>query len=493
MLFRSTLEVQDLMALLTFLVSPFDNLRLAHALRSPLFAASDDDLVRIALAVKRMPDATWWETLSRLPENECNATLARARRLLTAWLARADTLPVHDQLDRIYFEADVLQRYHDSVPLAMRGAVAANLNAFMRRALDADAGRFLSLPRFVADLAELRNAPAVESPDEGVIGDAGDAVRIHTVHGAKGLEAPIVWLPDAAAQSANHGGYDVLLDWPADAVRPTHFSMWSRKDEQTPLQRAIADSEGDIARREHLNLLYVAMTRAKQVLIVSGVEGRGGPGQKNSWYEKIAAVAGDAGGAEMDAEKYQLKHTLTEHPPITIEADSRLEQPLPTGTRLQPTPSAGMLHGTRFHAVMEQLTQSPDRANDDALQRQLQISADELGALMRDAERMINAPEYRRYFDATRYVRAANEAPLVTERGELLRIDRLVEFDEEVCVLDYKTGSLSGVDEATLASYREQVRNYCVHIARVFSGTHAGKQISGLILFTGGGSIEIKV
>ena len=189
-----TLEVQDLIAVLEFLVSPFANLKLAHALRSPVFAVSDDDLVTIAKSVTRTPQASWWEVLSQMTEDELSPLLLRARRLLAAWLARADTLPVHDQLDRIYFEADVLLRYHAAVPPAMRGAVLANLNAFMRRALDADAGRYLSLPRFVADLADLRNAPAMESPDEGLIGNTGEGigegagmVRIHTVHGAKGI------------------------------------------------------------------------------------------------------------------------------------------------------------------------------------------------------------------------------------------------------------------------------------------------------------------
>ena len=143
-------------------------------------------------------------------------------------------LPVHDQLDRIYFEADVLHGYEASVPAAMRGAVAANLHAFMQRALDTDAGRYPSLPRFIAELADLRSAPAVESPDEGVVGDASDAVHIHTVHGAKGLEAPIVWLLDAASGGNNHGGYETLLDWPAGEPRPNHFSVWSRKARTKP-------------------------------------------------------------------------------------------------------------------------------------------------------------------------------------------------------------------------------------------------------------------
>ncbi len=480
-----TLEVQDLIALLEFLVSPFHNLKLAHALRSPVFAASDLDLVVIAKAVAHTSGATWWEALAAMPDDASGPALTRARRLLAAWLTRADMLPVHDQLDRIYFEADVLQRYHDAVPPAMRGAVAANLNAFMRRALDADAGRYLSLPRFVADLADLRNAPATESPDEGVIGDAGDAVRIHTVHGAKGLEAPIVWLPDAAASSVNSRAQDVLLDWPADSARPTHFSMCARKGELTPLQRSIAENEGDIARRENLNLLYVAMTRAQQVLIVSGIDGRG---RENSWYEKMAAAVADEdlGGDELESEIYQQKQIVTSISPIGVDVDARLQQPLPTGTRRTNNDSDAMRHGTRFHVLMERLTEQLP-PNIATLQRVLGIADAEFQTLAHDAQHIINEANYRRYFDATLYLCAANEAPLVTQHGELLRIDRLVEFADEVAVLDYKTGTLHNTNSALIDEYREQVHGYCVHIARAFPG----KRVHGLILFTGGGSIEI--
>lgn len=480
-----TLEVLDLIALLTFLVSPFDNLNLVHALRSPVFACSDDDLAALAHAVRREPGRTWWEALSLGDEAHFSPALVRARRLLASWLARADALPVHDQLDRIYFEADVLQRYHDAVPTAMRGAVAANLNAFMRRALDADAGRYLSLPRFVADLAELRAAPAVEAPDEGMIGDAGDAVRIHTVHGAKGLEAAVVWLPDATAQPGANRGYDVLLDWPAEAPRPAHFSMWAREGEQTPLQREIVEREGDFARRENLNLLYVAMTRAKQALIVSGIESKT---SDPSWYDRIRAAASSAvlDGSELESENYQKKQQVVFDAPLSVAADTALARPLPTGSRRTRDAGAGAQRGTQFHALMELLTQTP-RAGRAAIQRMLNVPDDVFDVLWRDAGRVLAEPQYQRYFDVAQYVSAANEVPLVNDRGEGMRIDRLVEFADEVVVLDYKTGAMQSVNAALADDYRAQVHEYCVHISQAMSA----KRVRGLILFTGGGSIEV--
>ena len=120
---------------------------------------------------------------------------------------------MHDLLDRIYFEGDVLARYTAVLPPEMRAKVTANLHAFMEIALSVDAGRYPSLPRFLQELRELRDS-SDDAPDEGKLGTAGDAVRIYTVHESKGLEAPIVWLLDANAEKKNREGNDVLLDWP---------------------------------------------------------------------------------------------------------------------------------------------------------------------------------------------------------------------------------------------------------------------------------------
>src|SRR5262245_4119780 len=270
-----TLEAQDIVALLEFLVAPFADLKLAHALRSPVFGCSDEDLAAIAAAGGR--DDPWWQRLQRAAAAGSPA-LRRAHALLGQWRARAGSLPVHDQLDRIYFEADVLRRYRAAVPEAMREAVCANLQAFIQRALDTDSGRYPSLPRFLHELMDLAEAPIEEAPDEGIVGDAGNAVRIDTVHGAKGLEAPVIWLIDATAGPDAGRGYDAQVDWPPEAEAPRRFSMWPRKDERSSAQQKAAAVEEQLAERENLNLLYVAMTRAQQALIVSGSETRGQKG-----------------------------------------------------------------------------------------------------------------------------------------------------------------------------------------------------------------------
>lgn len=490
-----TLEAQDIVALLEFLVSPFADLKLAHALRSPVFACADEDLIAIAAAGGKENKGTWWERLQRLASPECSPALERARGLLAQWLARADALPVHDQLDRIYFEGDVMRRYAAAVPEAMCGAVIANLQAFMQRALDVDSGRYPSLPRFLHELADLRAAPAEEAPDEGIVGDAGDAVRIYTVHGAKGLQAPIVWLLGAAAGQDAGRGYETQVDWPPEAEAPRALTMWPRKDGQSAAQRRIAEDEAQFAERENLNLLYVAMTRAQQVLIVSGSEGRG---QEGSWYDKVRAAvlaaprATEAGGTVSfgDALAGVKPGRRRKDSPEKKEAgpgtDPRLNAPLPTGVRGETLTGRGLVYGAHFHALMDRLTigAPADRA---AVQRMLGLAEREFAPMWEQANRVLASPALRRFFDAKQFRRAANEVSYATAGGDTGRIDRLVEFDEAVWVLDYKTGDEKAAGAALIAEYRAQVADYCAVVAKLYPG----RPVRGAIVFTDANVLEI--
>jgi ATP-dependent helicase/nuclease subunit A len=490
-----TLEAKDIVALLEFLVAPFSNLRLAHALRSPVFGCSDEDLAAVASSGGERE--SWWQRLQHAAPGGSPA-LQRAHALLAQWLQRAGALPVHDQLDRIYFEGDVLRRYSQAVPPAMRDAVCANLLAFIQRALDTDSGRYPSLPRFLNELTDLREAPIEEAPDEGIVGDAGNAVRIDTVHGAKGLEAPIIWLIDAAAGPDPGRSYDALVDWPTDAEAPRRFSLFPRKDGRSSAQRAAAAVEEQLAARESLNLLYVAMTRAQQALIVSGSQGsRAQPG---SWYEKVRRAVCLAGSVAADADDMSTTVTHgddlaapraaggtvdTHAGPAAAEsgrrADPRLNAPLPTGSRSPLLARRAARYGTQFHALMERLT-AGEPAGRAAVQRELGLSEREFAPLWEQAQRVLAAPGLARFFDPAQFKRAANEVSYMIETGEVRRIDRLVEFADEMWVLDYKTGDSRSMDPPLLEQYRAQVAEYCAAMRRL----HSRQKVSGAIVFADG-------
>ncbi|MGH8676986.1 MAG: UvrD-helicase domain-containing protein, partial [Burkholderiales bacterium] len=476
-----TLESDDLTSLLHFLVVPFADLQLATALKSPVFSVSDDDLMALAATEGR----TWWQRLEKLA-TQANAStqLIRAQRLLSGWLAAIDRLPVHDLLDRIYFEGDLVRRYEHAVPAPMRMAVGANLRAFMEVALATDSGRYPSLQGFLHELSNLQRATPEEAPDVGMIAEGADAVRILTVHGAKGLEAPIVGLLDANAADRRSEGYSVLVDWPPEADAPLHFSLYSRQDERGVSRTLLFERDESLSARENLNLLYVAMTRAKQALFVSGSEGRGSDG---SWYHKIAEALAKAAVSRAELPRAEAA-PLTKAPvaPETLDPavlDS-LCRPLDVGSRTDTLIDPRRRYGVLLHALLERVT-SPSNIDDrQYLMQLLKTTEDEFSKLWNDAQSIITAPEMRRFFDPAQYLRADNELAYAGESGEMRRIDRLVEFDDSVWILDYKTGD--AIDPANLEvsarPYRTQLAEYRAAVTSLVSG----KPVKSALVFAGG-------
>jgi ATP-dependent helicase/nuclease subunit A len=468
-----TLEALDIQALLTFLITPFADLQLAHALRTPVFSCSDDDLMSLA---QDEEGGSWWLRLQRISQSDIvSAELLRAHRLLLGWLVLTDKLPVHDLLDRIYFEGDVQNRYAAAVPEAMRATVSANLQAFIEIALNVDAGRYPSLPGFLRELAELRKADDNEAPDEGKVSQAGNAVRIYTVHEAKGLEAPIVWLLDANAKPPADKGFDVLVDWPTSAERPAHFSLYADKASRGAAREHYFEQDAALAATEDLNLLYVAMTRAKQALLVSG----NGDLIEGTWYDRIAN--GTQATAENPLLAAQAAASQVTEPAPSLSVDERLTRPLPTGTR-KVAPTDAQRRGIWLHALLQHLAPPLAVSEKSELQVRCGIPVNEMDALWQQAQHLLTSSQLARYFDPQHYRSASNEMPYVNASGELKRIDRLVEFDDEVWVLDYKLG-----DSEDAARYRAQMLEY----RSAMQAVYVGKRVRCALVFADGVLSEV--
>ncbi len=435
----ATLEADDLTALLGFLTTPSADLRLAHALRAPIFGAGDDDLIALAQA----PGPTWWQRLQSLhPPSEPadpgrESPLARAARLLARWLGAARALPVHDLLDRIYFEGDLRRRYAAAVPAAMHAQVQANLDAFIELALAIDSGRYPSLPRFIDELAGLKRHAPEEAPDEGPA-DAGDAVRVMTIHGAKGLEAEIVLLADAHARPPPESE-SVLVVWPPQAAAPEHVSLVARGEDRRDDVRAawFADEDAQAA-QEDWNLLYVAATRARQVLVVSGAAPAKGT-LADTWYTRLEQASElSVGGAEAQPA-----------PPAAGVREVRdfLPAPLPTGRRLaEEAQSEAQRLGRAWHALLEH----GEAAGLDALARDHGLSAQQVAQAAAAAARV--RQRLPQFFAAT----SLAELELVDADGRLLRVDRLCEVDGQLWIVDFKWR----VGDAERPQYEAQVRRY---------------------------------
>ncbi|MCP5278846.1 MAG: UvrD-helicase domain-containing protein [Thiobacillus sp.] len=447
----NTLEARDFTALLTCLVDPRDDLALAHALKSPIFGLGDQDL----LALAQDEETSWWDRLAAWANRpQAPESIRRAALLLGEWHALAGTVPVHDLLDRIYHQGDVSAHYAMAVPPALQATVQANLEGLLGLSLSLSGGRYPSLPRYLDELRRLRDKAGQEGPDEPPAA-AGDRVRMLTIHSAKGLESPVVFLIKADATAGQDTAYGVLMDWPPDAERPAHFSLYGPKEWRGPGRDALFQREKAQADTERLNLLYVAMTRARQALFVSGVQSR--KEEDSSWLAQLTSALSQCDMAALPAMTWREKA-----PPAMAAAQAMAGMPPPAGWpgigSRRPLEGPEATLGTLLHAWLEHRTNGMDEAQ---ARVQLGLAPAEANRIAAMGSTILSLPDLAPAFDSARFLRAHNELEFLDEAGRSARMDRLVEFEAEVWVLDYKTGGLGEVDLGRRAGpHLEQMARY---------------------------------
>jgi len=492
------LEVRDLEALLNLLIVPFDNLALAQVLRSPLFDASDRDLMDLAGG-----QGPWIERLTTVAdERPPDSPLHRASRALDTWRRLAGQVPVHDLLDAIFHQGDVPARYEAAFPASLQPRVRANLVRFLELALEVDAGRYPSLPRFLNRLEELREQE--EAPDEAAP-EGQDRVRIMTVHAAKGLEAPVIFLADAGPRREPARAFQTVVDWPAGAGSPRRMLLAGRRAEMDRASAGLLEQTDQADAREEANLLYVALTRARQLLFVSGCA----PAQARQsgpdvgWYAAVRAALTeepDTDDPELDAVVLESGTmpdpvaTPPSPPPAPPAAPAGLDRPLqapaaapslaPSRTTLPAgegaEEGAARRRGNLVHRFMELRTREPT-ADGPTLLRQVAAEFDTrpdnpgLRSAWQEARAAAETHAFQALFAPAPGRTLHAEVPIHYRSGANTVhgvIDLLAVDDAEVRLVDYKSHRPGEADtaQAMAERFRGQLRVYVQGVQRLWPG-----------------------
>jgi len=498
------IAVMDLMALADALLLPQDDLALATVLRSPLFGFSDENL--FAVAWKR--DGSLRAALAQKAGEGKKFADAAARLDELAQDARRET--------PFAFYAKLLGAGGARKNFLGRLGVEANdaLDEFLNLALDYERRDTPSLQGFVA---WLRDAQTEVKRDMEI---ARDEVRVMTVHGAKGLEAPIVILADTMTPPTGPKP-PRLLELAGGAV------IWAgRKEDDVPSVAAARDAARSEAENEYRRLLYVAMTRAADRLIICGADGRTKRPER-CWYDLVRGPLQEFLVEEDDCGEKVLRFCKTPTgavavtaPAAALEKSARhefpawLRQQAPTETPrsaplspssafdeeiLQIAPSAGsaadrqkaLERGRLVHRLMQALPDIPAERRTDAAERYLANAATEF----LPAERTAMARQVLAILDDENFAEifasgSRAEVPIV---GRIARagaspipvagqVDRLAVTGDSVLIADYKTDRIvpNRLDE--VPPYVTQLALYRAVLARVFTG----KTVRAALLFTDG-------
>lgn len=258
---RAELAVRDIEAVLRVLALPDDSLSLACALRSPLFGWTEQQLY--SLAQPRPEGQSLWQALAAAGPSPALELLEDLRR-------KSDFLRPYELVNRLLVRHDGRRRL-----LARLGPEAEDgIDAFLAQALAYESEAVPSVTGFL----EWRGQDEVEVKRQ--MDSAGDRVRVMTVHGAKGLEAPIVILPDCAARK---GPSPLPRLYPMPGQRAL---LWACPQADMPqAMRARKEELLAAQERERRRLLYVAMTRAEAWLLVCAAGECGGAGE--SWHGAV--------------------------------------------------------------------------------------------------------------------------------------------------------------------------------------------------------------
>ncbi|HLL18401.1 MAG TPA: 3'-5' exonuclease, partial [Rubrivivax sp.] len=428
------------------------DLSLAQALKSPLFGASDDDLLWLSQKARELK-LPWLAALAWVvPPSQA---LLRARGLLAGWCDAAGWLPPHDLIDRVVAEGELLQRLAATVPEARRDTALHAVQSLLHAALAFDGGRYPSLYGFVRELKSGRAMAPAAVPS--------DAVQLLTVHGAKGLEARAVFIIDADSEVPQAERATLLVDWPVDRSAPRRLAF-IRSEARVPASLAeLFQDESTARHREEINGLYVAMTRAREWLFFSRTEPQSRAAR--TWWQRVERLAQDAPAAASPATVAPLPTASSSEliaVPVLPTLKHSARSPGPVALPFDPV--AARL-GQAVHRVLEWAAQPGAAALDlvtaaTAAVQSLGLPTGEAVKVASIAGAVLSSPACGQFFSGAALRWAANEVP-VADAGETLRIDRLValagpEGKTTWWVLDYKLQ----LPRAALPAYHAQLRRY---------------------------------
>ncbi|MBX5085880.1 double-strand break repair helicase AddA [Rhizobium lentis] len=523
----SHIAVQDLLALGRFLLLPEDDLSLAAVLKSPLFDFSEDDV--FAIAGLRGDNESVWNHLKRFAADGTERFRAAVERL-ELFLRQSRRLSVHDFYARVLGSHGGRRQF-----LARLGTEVSDiLDEFLTFTLDHESSGLPGLQSFISTL-ELEAPEVKREQDKG-----RNEVRIMTVHASKGLEAPIVFLVDGGSKAFTHTHLPKLRLIETDPDEPPLPAWVPVSDLTNSLTQNDAARIQMLAEEEYRRLLYVAMTRAADRLIVCGY--RGVRANADTWHMMISTALGEGHPhveaatfsgpdgewpgirwrvprVERSFERIDRDEARDSHEALPegllrpLPPQAELPRPLsPSGAGTIVDEDEGSLFvasplfggkersdrslekGRLIHRMLQALPEIPPAGRADAAHRYAERAA----RFWPEAERRRLVDSVLKLLDegGLQPVLGVEAQPEVSIMGTLTlddrryavsgRIDRLAVLADRVVILDYKTNRVPPVtEEAVPFAHKAQLAIY----REILAPLYPGKRIDCMLVYTENASL----
>jgi len=503
MLLNEQIPIQDLLACAAFGLLPEDDLTLAALLKSPFIGWSEEQLFDLAY---NRTGTLWQELYQNHPDDPATVFLKQC-------MYDAKSLKPLDFFNALLHRKCPAngQSGLQSIRARLGDDAIDPINEFLNLALDFEYDNIPTLQHFLHWMDS--NQTVIKREMES----GHNAVRIMTVHASKGLQAPIVILPDTI-RSTRHvpGQSDKRLLWPSQTGLST--PLWSPHSgiDPAPYKAAYEQIEERLD-EEYRRLLYVAMTRAEDRLYITGHRGKTEP-LPDSWYRYVEQAMRDWDEVEETPEGHlRLYNPQTKDPdratdrtdketqeqaplppwlsePAPQEADTtgtlnpsrpREEEP-PVISPLSQADNSRFNRGNLIHTLLQFLPDLPPETRREAAQRYLNKNAPAQSEEARkeiesEVLRILEHPDFGPYFAEN----SQAEVPLTAKlpNGDVLsgQIDRLVIGEDTIWVLDFKSNRPPPQKQEDVAAiYIDQMRAYRDAVQAIYPD----KRIKTALLWT---------
>lgn len=493
MVLAEQLAVKDLLALLQFALLPEDDLTLACVLRGPFIGASEEDLMRLAVG----RSGSLWRSLK---------AAAQADARTGSWGDYLEGLAgLADRLTPLALLTHILVSPCPADAFSGRRAIAARLGPDAEDPVDEllNVAENFSAHQSQALQTFLQALLASDLEIKRELEQAMGRVRITTVHASKGLEAPVVILPDTVYAPARAKLPKIMWD------EISGVAFYVSREPSVPLLARLRGGLRQKQMEEYRRLLYVALTRAADRLYICGYKGEKADAFEESWYSLVCAALKPRSEEAFEADPSSLLQPLAVLADYALPAQNPAAEPEQTKKRTsparpgwlfapppaEPSPPRPLVpsrpseeeppslspqdprfaRGRIIHRLLQSLPDlAPDR-REAATQRFLAnpqhgLASAQQEEIAAEVLRLLADPAFAPLFGPD----SRAEIPVVgLSEGRLIsgQIDRLALVGDEVWIVDYKTNRPPPVTaEAVPAVYQKQMEAYRTVLGAVYPG-----------------------